>query len=747
MIERNHIAYEREREQLLHPKMTSSRNQPQYDFLTGAGAPSPPKARAKRHEEYRQNQPLPQSLGPEELHARIRTLEYEVATLKQEKEVTQLQHDQDVRELSEKADEDFRRSQKFENANNATQRRYDQLLRETQDAQAGLTNEKLELERRLRTVSGQKAVLEEERDEAVEQLANFERENGRKGVETEAKYASLQKSFDLLRGDFDTQLAAAQTAQQKLAEKEAQVGQMEAQMVTLKASGGSEEVEVLKRQLSEQVTQIKRLEKTTRTQAAELNEFRKQHKGMEVVEEEKRGLEARLKRMQSLGDELAQAQLRVQVLEEEKNSWASYLEGQSAEEQFDSPADMARAFLQQRIENASLVEQLGAVQPELTSKDETIRELEDERTKLQAEVSQLKSAPATGGGSDAKAKARLERQKTLAIKETEYLRAQLKAMDDEEQEFHPERHSEETSNKIKELQELVDEHRAEVEKLHADLSNLEQSQTTPASPSNSNSKKRSLEETPDERLGELLRKNRKLQEELSKYRTKNEVLEAEAKAQNKQLEGFGSDTSSRHRILELRNNPTSQVHAIKQSTLDALREENETLRAQLEGQLPTSTTGSKGGEGSDALIPKASLHALQLALQEKDQQLASKEKAQKRLRDIFAAKAHEFREAVFSLLGWKLEFQPNGRVKATSMFHPGPKKKKGDEEGDEDEGNFIVFDGENATMKVSGGVKSEFAREIRGLVDFWVEGRGQVPCLLAAMTLEFFDRYHDQKGK
>ena len=135
-------------------------------------------------------------------------------------------------------------------------------------------------------------------------------------------------------------------------------------------------------------------------------------------------------------------------------------------------------------------------------------------------------------------------------------------MDDEEQEFHPERHSEETSNKIKELQELVDEHRAEVEKLHADLSNLEQSQTTPASPSNSNSKKRSLEETPDERLGELLRKNRKLQEELSKYRTKNEVLEAEAKAQNKQLEGFGSDTSSRHRILELRNNPTSQARQL-----------------------------------------------------------------------------------------------------------------------------------------------------------------------------------------
>ncbi|KIW05504.1 uncharacterized protein PV09_03387 [Verruconis gallopava] len=741
--------------------MASIRNQPQYDFLAGGDAPSPPKARAKRHEDYRQNQPLPQSLPTEELHARIRTLEYELATLKQEKEVTQLQHEQDVRGLQEKAEEDFRRSQKFESANAAIQRRYDALLREMQDAQAMATNEKSDLERRLRTVTGQKAALEEERDEALEQLANFERENGRSMVETEAKYASLQRSFDLLREDFDTQVAAAQAAQQKLAERESQVGQLESEIVALKAAGGSEEVDVLKRQLSEQVTQIKRLEKTNRAQSAELAEYRKSHKSLEVVEEEKRGLEAKLKMMQTLRDELAQCQLRVQVLEEEKNSWASYLDGQLSDEQFESPADLARAFMQQRIENASLVEQLGAVKPELNAKDETIRDLEEERARLQTEVEQLKAATAAGGGtggtSDAKARARLERQKALAIKESEYLRAQLKAMDDEEQEFHPERHSEQVSKKIKELQDLVDEHRAELDKLHAELSAIEK-QETPTTPAAS--KKRSLDDTPDERVGELLRKNRKLQEEMSKYKTRTEVLEAEARAHKKQLEGLRSDKSSRHRILELRNNPTAQVQAIKQSTLDALREENETLRAQLDGRLPT--TAADSGAISDVLIPKASLHSLQLALQAKEQELASKEKAQKRLRDIFAAKAHEFREAVYSLLGWKLEFQPNGRVKATSMFHPGKKGKSGggggggegskrqDDDADdaaEEAGNFIVFDGENATMKISGGVRSEFANEIKGLVDFWVDGRGQVPCLLAAMTLEFFDRYHDQKGK
>ena len=58
----------------------------------------------------------------------------------------------------------------------------------------------------------------------------------------------------------------------------------------------------------------------------------------------------------------------------------------------------------------------------------------------------------------------------------------------------------------------------------------------------------------------------------------------------------------------------------------------------------------------------------------------------------------------------------------------------------EKEENSIVFDGENGTMKVSGGPRSVFAGEIRGLIEFWVEGRKEIPCFLAACTLEFYER-------
>ena len=72
---------------------------------------------------------------------------------------------------------------------------------------------------------------------------------------------------------------------------------------------------------------------------------------------------------------------------------------------------------------------------------------------------------------------------------------------------------------------------------------------------------------------------------------------------------------------------------------------------------------------------------------------------------------------------------PNGRTKVTCIFYP----KTGGED------NYIEFDGDRGTMKVSGGPNSGFGMRIRDQVKFWVHERGSVPCLLAALTLDFFE--------
>ena len=135
------------------------------------------------------------------------------------------------------------------------------------------------------------------------------------------------------------------------------------------------------------------------------------------------------------------------------------------------------------------------------------------------------------------------------------------------------------------------------------------------------------------------------------------------------------------------------------------------------------------------MVPTSTLAAARLTIDDLTQTLQQTDKKTLRLKQIFKQKSLEFREAVASILGWKLDFMPNGRVKATSILYPSHYGPDGEEEE-----NSITFDGENGTMKVSGGPKSVFAGEIRQAVEFWVEGRNEIPCLLAALTLEFYER-------
>jgi mitotic spindle assembly checkpoint protein MAD1 len=441
--------------------------------------------------------------------------------------------------------------------------------------------------------------------------------------------------------------------------------------------------------------------------------------------------------MNDLRTELAELRLRNEALEAEKNSWMAYIESQSTEGgelQFDSPEDLARAFARERLEKASAIERLGALQPELIVKEDNIRALEDQKAQLQAEISKLKST-GTGSSTDDKAKARLERQRNLAVKESEYLRAQLKALDAEEREENPDRYSESQSNRVAELESLADQYRKEAENLHANLTKLE-AQSTPAVAGT----KRPLDDDSDERIGVLLRKNRQMQEAYTTLKTKASVLESDLKAKSSQLDTLRAN--SRTRVLEFKQNPTATATAIKQSMLDALSAENSALQAQLDGRLPLAGAGAKS-DNDNQLVPRASLTKLQLSLAEKDAVIASRDKSLTRLREIFRAKGLEFKEAVYSLLGWQLAFQPNGKVKASSMFYKPANSAAATADGGEEEEHFIEFDGENGTMKVSGGPQSEFAREIRGLIEFWVDGKGQVPCFLAAMTLEFWEKYGD----
>ncbi|KIW09954.1 hypothetical protein PV08_11730 [Exophiala spinifera] len=141
------------------------------------------------------------------------------------------------------------------------------------------------------------------------------------------------------------------------------------------------------------------------------------------------------------------------------------------------------------------------------------------------------------------------------------------------------------------------------------------------------------------------------------------------------------------------------------TTLQTLKEENAGLLAQL---LDEDLHGVK-------FAPVSTVDALKLDLKDMEMIVAEKEKRMRRQREIWTQKAAEFRDVIASVLGYKVNFLPNGKAKVSSMYHG--RTQIADEDSDEkdDDEHHIVFDGDNGTMKINGGPDGAFGEEIRDL--------------------------------
>lgn len=632
-------------------------------------------------------------------------------------------------------------SKAAETASHRANHKTETLAKELKETQESALNEKGDFERKIRSLQDQNQNLQEDASDTQAQLLDQERQHKYQINELETIRSSLQRTLEELQGELQSARESVQTTQKKLGEREADVADLETENLRLKSEGSdAEALSVLKRELSEQVNHIKNLETTNREQTVELRHLRKVQKNVEVVEEQKKSLENQLQFMKEIESELGTAQIQKQILEDERQSWTSLLQDNDQSAELDSPEAVVKALLQQQIEKASFVDKLGQVEAQFLEKDEIIKGLESEKANLRQELEKLRAAGGAAGGAmaETRAKARLERQRALAVKEVEYLRAQLKTFDTEEETMNADQgqFDQHKSEQIAHLEKLIDEYRAELETAHQELSQREQPQPSdpeprgikrPLSPAESDAE--------SERLSILSRKNRTLQESLSKSEQATALLRKEFDAVKSQLKSLKA--KSRTRILELRDNPTAEAEHLKLSTITTLKAENQDLLAQLRGSL----TGAKS-------VPASTLESLKLEIQDMERVVADKEKRMRRLKEIWTAKSSEFREAVASLLGYKLDFLPNGRVRVTSMFHLSSAYRHGDASSDSrgpgsmgnDEENSIIFDGENGTMKISGGPNSLFAMEIKHLIKFWVEERKDIPCFLAAMTLDFYDK-------
>ncbi|KAL2015749.1 hypothetical protein VTK56DRAFT_4877 [Thermocarpiscus australiensis] len=658
----------------------------------------------------------------EELKAEVGTLRYQMSSYEQEKELARLQMENEMRDIKRRAEDDFKAKQAAETEKARAMRQVEALQNELDELRAEKEAQKHELEARARDALEEARLLREQLEDLSAAKDEAARMAEREAIDLRAKLSASQRTIHELEEDGRTREEVLERTQALLAERDETIGRLEADVLRLKAQTGDvETIAVIRRELSDQVTHIRTLEAKNREQLMELRHLRQVHKAVEVVEEEKRSLQRKVEAAEAIRDELAEERRQRQRLEDERRAWAAYLQNEGSSDgqvEFDSPEAVARALVAERLNSASLVERLGALEPEIADRDNVIRALEGEKANLLEQIEKLRASGGSGAGMD-KARARLERQRALAVKEVEYLRAQLKTFDMEDVTLQPDSVDQQKIKRIQELEDLVDKYKAEVTTLHADLTSLESASTSPAQPVLGSKRPREGDEAEHEQLGQLARKNRKLQSELSELQTAHRLLQKEHEVTSEQLASAREQLKTR--ILSLRSNPTSDHEATKAATLAALKLENAELLAHIQRQ-PTLF----------ATVPASQLAAAQREIAEAKAETTSAQKSARRLKEVWAAKSAEFKEAVFSTLGWTVTFIPGGKMRVESVYCPS--------RTDEHE-NSIVFDGEKGTMKVGGGPRSAFANRIADNIKFWVRERGCVPCFLAALTLEFYEEH------
>ncbi|RMZ77295.1 hypothetical protein DV737_g4459, partial [Chaetothyriales sp. CBS 132003] len=672
---------------------------------------------------------LGDAVQDENVRARLNTLEYELRNLQQERHMLVLQHHKELRDVQAKAEADFKKHQASESASLKANQRYEAAQKQLRDTHETNTAEREALERQIRHLQADNASLRDGAEEAGARLTDQERRYSHSLSDAAAKQAALQAAVDQLKQELEHVSQTADAALAQAAQKDAEVEALQAQVLQLRShASDSEALNVLQSQLSDQLAHMRELESSNRQQGAEIRKLRGTQRNVQVMEEQKRGLETELRVLKDVERQLGEAQIQREILEDEKRQWTSLLERDGDQSEFDSPEAVIRALVQTRIELASLTDRLGTVESELAEKDESIKALDASRSGLQraleaANLSQHSGSDAAG----TKAYKRLERQKNLALKEVEYLKAQLQTFDSEETALIENKAFDgQRAHQIKQLEGVLAQYKAEIATLHAELAELAELTKQDAVPparaaepegrqTRGMKRRAGSQEAEDDasQLGHVLRKNKNLQVALQKTAQQSQMLATELQAAKSQLKSLREQ--SKTRILELRDNPTAKAETIKMSALRTLREENASLLAQLRGH---DLQGVK-------TVPVSTVDHLKLDLQDMERALAEKEKRMRRQREIWADKAAEFRDVVASVLGWKINFLPNGKAKVSSVFYRRPREEASQ-----------VDDG---TMKISGGAGGAFEAEIKEHVDFWVKAHKEIPCFLAALTIQFHD--------
>ncbi|WFD01077.1 [phosphatase 2A protein]-leucine-carboxy methyltransferase [Malassezia yamatoensis] len=468
------------------------------------------------------------------------------------------------------------------------------------------------------------------------------------------------------------------------------------------------DLETLKEQLSQNLSKVQQLESQQHRLTADNRRMSEACERMEILRETNRSLEAKVERMQQYQAEALQLEQRLQALQEEQ------------EECYISSLRGCIMGLSARIQglNHSL-EELRSSNLQLENRT---RQGSQNETNLAKELKETTAHIH-----------RVQRQNEVFQDEIKRYKELVASFETEAQNDQHSVFDQVQAQRIADLESQLHHMLEDKESLLSKIQDAEQ-RATDAKEQIESLRTTQAETQPSDSAGFI-----ETRAALASLQTEYAQLEAhlqQVTQENDQLYlrvGRGEFDSSREKCLVLQDNPVSRDYAIRTSTLEALRKENAQLLERIESlhqqHHPAGTVASANEPNS--AVPIQTVENLQQKISQLEDAIQLKEKGMLRLKQVFTAKANEFREAVQSLFGYKLRFLENGKVKLTSAYARGARV------------TTLVFsseEGDVGAMKLQGEAMDGLAN-VAHLRDYWLSDgiRHSVPCFLAALNLELYE--------
>ncbi|TPX39288.1 hypothetical protein SeLEV6574_g07322 [Synchytrium endobioticum] len=515
--------------------------------------------------------------------------------------------------------------------------------------------------------------------------------------------ATLQRRVSEMEPELNTMVSARQQDRAEFIQLQAEL--MEARHAVTNATMSSKDdqsIGVLQKQLHDQIVHIQKLEATNKQLQDDNASFRIHRENIERLHEENARLEAQLALMNDLRKRCAELEVEVAKLQGEKLRWTTFLEKQD-NTGMDSPYALSKELAKNRMEIVILKDRIGEHGAKMKAKDQYISQLEHQAHEFDSKLRQVEEQYI----SELRTSKRLERASAFAQRETEVLREQLKSYDMEEANLTL-NYDAVKSERIKSLEAMIDEYRQRIIQLES-----------PSDEGTHRSGRSISTSVIEKQSAELALELRQVQKALDDLRTENTLLVKQVDAADDQIQlletaiGRGEYNRGTTKVLQLRNNPESEEFAIRQSTLQALQGENQSLRDRL-------------ADRGDAGLPIASFKALEAEREKLQKDLTKSETKLLRLRTAYQAKATEYREAVFKYLGYKVDLGDEG-IRFAPLH------------GDINE-PCIQISNDGTGIRVLKGDQTR-AGEVDGMILRWVKEQKSIPGFFASWILDLLQRH------